>query len=211
MDNKNWRDDWKDSGEGDELSDKAADLVFIAPLIEPNVSPRTHNVSTRTGPGGFGQYLVKVRLGSKQFFIGHRIADLEIARRFADMATLRFRKYIKRIKWNFSEAQAIADTANTEENGGELAGMLLIRRERLWKNDGIILEEIFQPAPRAPSPKRRTVESRLAALESELGVAKLTLASLQDKVFVLELPPTPTVYDPTPPTPTFPTIWSKTQ
>lgn len=160
---------------------KAADLMFLADLIEPTTKFPMHNVRTRGGFGGFGQYVIQIPMSGKKRFIGYKISDPEIACRFADMASLRFRKYIRRVKWNFSEAQAIADTANTEENGGQLATFLLVRREKIWKRDGIILTEVGPV--KVQTPKRRTVESRLHALEvgflERVAALELRIAAIE--------------------------------
>lgn len=186
--------------DGDVLSDKASQLMFMAGLIEPTTKFPMYNVSTRVGPDGFGQNLVSLFMSGKERFIGYKIADPEIACRFADMATLRFRKYIRRVKWNFSEAQAIADTANNEQDGGELARMLLDRRANTWKLAGIILKEVPKAASVKVKSNRRTVESRLASLESRL-------AALESNRVTVAVPPIHTT-DPLPQAPPifYPTV-----
>lgn len=175
-----------------DIATRAADLMFLAPLLEPTTKFPMHYVCSR----GNDNLHVQLSVSGRQRLIGHKILDPEIACRFADMASLRFRKYRKHTKWNFSEAQAIADTKNDEENGGMLACFLLTRLFNRWRNAGTLKE--IEATPEKPKSNRRTVESRLVVLEEQLNElridaiekrldnALLTIASLQDKVFLLE-------------------------
>lgn len=192
-----------------DIATRAADLMFITPLLVPTEKYPMHYVCSR----GVDNFIVQLSVSGRQRLIGHKIVDPEIACRLADMASLKFRKYRKHTKYNFSEAQAITDTKNDEENGGVLACFLLARLFNRWRNADTLKE--IAPASVKVKSNRRTVESRLASLESrlaalefisvsnteeiakcrkrtvslesELGEAKLTIASLQDKVFLLEL------------------------
>ena len=139
----------------------AKELIFLAPPVGELTQVKYVTPSQRCGFG----FIVKMNVSGIQRILADGILDKEIACRFADMASLRFRKYRRNLKWNFSEAQAIADSKNEEENGGALANFLLARLENKFRNDGT-LKEIMCRDNKQPSARlRRTVEQRLAALE----------------------------------------------
>lgn len=143
----------------------ARDLMFFAPPLEPRtaLSLPMHFVCSRDD----GQ-LVQMTISGKQYLLGEKIYDPEIACRFADMASLRFRKYRRgNPRWNFSEAQAIADTANTEENGGQLAVFLLTCLENKLRRAGMLVE-ITSTINTQPKQPRRTLEQRIAAIEQRI-------------------------------------------
>lgn len=180
---------------------QAKDLFFLAPLIESKENPPRLYVYPRNNG-----LMVQMSISGRQHLIGSGLQDMEIACRFADMATLRFKKYRRRLAWNYSEAQAIADTANTEENGGALANWLLARLASELGNDGMLEErkEVFHsPVKEKQKPNRRTVEMRLAELEKRVA----TLESNQFNRVA------PSVITPAPPNTgsepiyTPPTIW----
>lgn len=158
-----------------ELVGQAKDILFLAPLIEQKESP-CHYVSA----GNCG-LMVSMSISGIQRNLGRGFIDAEMASRFADMASLRFRKYRRRLEWNYSEAQAIADTANTEECGGEMANFLLGRLHNELR--GSLKECDVSAEPKAKT--RRTVHSRLAALEAAfkaLSILEAVVVSLQNEV-----------------------------
>jgi len=187
----------------------AKELVFLAPPIgDPGKWVRYAAPSRRCG---FGFY-VRMSISGVQRILADGILDMEIAQRFADMASLRFKKYRRSLKWNFSEAQAVADTKNEEENGGALANFLLARLENKFRNEGT-LKEVEPQKVNQPSAVRRTVESRLAELDKRLATLASDIAALELKITGLELRLTPYKdllgkhTNEQPPQPPIPIIW----
>jgi hypothetical protein len=156
---------------------RAKDLLFIVPPIQPKAPPIYYvTPSHRCGSG----FIVKMSISGQQHTLADGIIDLEIACRFADMASLRFKKFRRNLKWNFSEAQAIADTRNDEENGGQLANFLLARLHNRLEEAGQLKEiHIDRSGPAPAIPVRRTVESRLATLEQTLSHLEKRVASIE--------------------------------
>lgn len=178
-----------------EVTGGYADLMFLTPLIVDKENPCKYLAKIREC-----HWTVKMRISGREHEIGHDIGDSEIASRFADMAMLRFRNYRKSLDWNFSEAQAIADTANTEEKGGQLANYLLTRVENWLKNKNALkVVERLSPPPKDPSAaraNRRKADSRIAALElrmathevklADITTIRVKLAEAQDRIATLE-------------------------
>lgn len=164
-----------------EVTGGYADLMFLTPLIINKENPCKYLAKIREC-----HWTVKMRISGREHEIGHDIGDSEIASRFADMAMLRFRNYRKRLDWNFSEAQAIADTANTEEKGGQLANYLLTRVENWLKNKNALkVVERLSPPPKDPSAaraNRRKADSRIDALESRQTAQETTINTLRAKL-----------------------------
>src|SRR5688572_19074090 len=112
------------------LALETKNVIFLTELIDPNIPAIQHYVYGREKRNGGQVFVVQLSISGTQRELGE-FSEIEPALRFADMATLRFKRYRKRSTYNFSEAQAIADTNNTEENGGVLAGYILSRQENL--------------------------------------------------------------------------------
>lgn len=166
---------------------QAKDTFFVAPLIEPKESP-CHYVSN----GNCG-LMVLMSISGIQRNLGRGFIDAEMASRFADMASLRFRKYRRRLEWNYSEAQAIADTANDEDNGGKLVNWILGRIHNEIRSS---LKECSAPKnPAELKANRRTAKAALASLESRIVISELridrlekSLSDLADKAFRNQAP-----------------------
>lgn len=204
------------------LVGETKDIIFLAPLIEEKIVHQPRYVYGREKRNGETVFAVQLSISGTQRELGE-FSDLEPALRFADMATLRFRKYRRNSVFNYSEAQAVADTANDEDNGGKLAIYILSRQENVLRAGGN-LSEVSRSAPINPVHRRtaKSVLSRLAVLEA-------VVVSLQNELKISVIVPPIIITDPIIPAPapifyptvisvnpkppaqlTLPTIWKQT-
>lgn len=143
-------------------------MLFFNPLIDSTITPAGYAVSQQND----FRFTVRFSINGKRWSLCG-IQDFETACRFADMFVLRFRKYLRvdAIRWNFSEAQAVADTADDSERGGNLANFFLARSER--ELAGVLVERTRTDEPRTAKPAQvnrlDVLEACNAKLEQRIG------------------------------------------
>lgn len=193
-------------------------LRFDKPLIDPEKTSPRYNVYAYRGKASC---VVKLTLSGVQQVLGY-FDNLEIASRYADMATLKFHKFIKRPRFNFSEAQAKTDDENdgyeitdTDKSPG-FAHFILTRIFNEYNQAGKLVEVSGQLKPETGKRGRKLAEylqfvKRLSVtveqLQSEVRTLKQKVATLEGRVTAIT--PEPPI-DGAQPAPTPLTVWCPT-
>jgi len=161
---------------------KESATILFAPLLSDHKLTSMHHVYclpaiTRR------PYVVKFSIGSRVRTLGF-FSIRENACRFADMVTLRFWKYRRRNtpqRFNYTEAQAIADT-----NGNPEAAYILAQVET---HLSVHLTEYSIRTP-IVRKKKLSWEEKTATLRNEIANLEVRIAALESKQ-----QSTPTIFD----------------
>ncbi len=164
------------------LDPQTASLIKSARHLKFSDEPVPCNRNLFVYATAGNSFVVQMSIAGSQVVLAY-IDDRQSALRFADMASLRFQRYRKGPpKYNYSEAQAIADTANEDADGGVLANFLLARLAVAFS------DFLNEPQPKqkllAPkSPANLSIDERLDALELRItNLDNEAIKYLQDRL-----------------------------